>query len=289
MRIVQEVREQDKMSVLRQGAPSHERHEDMAGGEELCHMFMGAVRDALHPQAVGFQGIGDQAVIGAPMKGVVTVFCCPVGHICGIDGMAAEAVDDHGDCRGAAAVAAHGVFAAVEVVAPTDVSLVIVEHGTELSIQHIQIDLVCRIGALCLETGDVSFLTGEFDIGRRGVRFVRRGGGCLWFSESGDGLRQRSKLMFDKIPDSACSMEDVFHGKGAVEQIETGKQYDAADQYAEEEQNGRYALPGRTSGLHKDQLHRTGIGAGPWGQIRRTCLLYRIQRKMGSGAGWKFG
>ncbi len=91
------------MSVFRQGSMSHKSDEDMSGGEKLCRVFIRPVCDTFDLKPVGFQGVRDQAVVGAAVKCIITVVRSPLRDICWINCSAAKAVDDHRDsCRTAA-------------------------------------------------------------------------------------------------------------------------------------------------------------------------------------------
>ncbi len=128
--VVQEFGEEDKVAVLGEGAFAHQGDQDMAGGQEGGYVLVGAVGDSLYLEAVGGEGVGDEAVVGAAVEGVAAVFQGPVGEGDGACGGVGEAVDDHGDGGGTAAVFVHGVFAAVEIVSPAQVALMEVEHGS---------------------------------------------------------------------------------------------------------------------------------------------------------------
>lgn len=232
--VVQQFCKEDEVPVLRQGSASHERDQDVAGGEKLRRMFEGPVRDAFRLQAVGRKRVGDQAVVGTAVKGVVSVVGSPCGDVRGIDGGVAEAVDDHGRRRGAASVGAHGVVSSVEVIAPSDITLMIVEHRSAGGVQHVQIDLVRGIVVFRLQAGDVAGFSGGFDIRYGFVYCIRRlisvcrGRQAGRFRQRERRFRKGRKLPGDTVPGGVRAVQDGFDGKGPVQEEQADSQREDA-------------------------------------------------------------
>ena len=92
-------------------------------------IFCGPFGNAVYLEAKGREAVWYQIVVGTAMAGISTVGGRPISHFNRSDAGRAKTVDDHRHTDRTAAITADGINTAIKIIFPTNIPLVIVEHG----------------------------------------------------------------------------------------------------------------------------------------------------------------
>ena len=131
---------------------AHQCHQDMSVFQLGHHAFCCQVLEGFGLEAEGRGAFKNKFVPGAVAGGPVVVGSRPCGHVRRLDGMLCKAGHQHGHYGGPAAVDREGIAAAVGIIGPAGIRLVIIGQSADAGSQG-QSELSCRSGRIFQRLG----------------------------------------------------------------------------------------------------------------------------------------